>query len=197
MKTINLEEYTAAAIKTESRIDGIKSNLNILSSTLKICMAIGNILDMQKKNIFYDKPIDINKFKELNDQISKISINLNSEIEKIDNIENLPKPQINTINPRVAHGIIGKFTEATELIEAMYQAMFEGKNLDSVNVAEEIGDDAWYTAILVDALNINWTGIFEKNIEKLKKRYNDKFSVEKAINRDLEAEREILEKNHD
>jgi NTP pyrophosphatase (non-canonical NTP hydrolase) len=36
--------------------------------------------------------------------------------------------------------------------------------------------------------------ILDKNIEKLKARYGDKFSSEKAINRDLEKEREILEK---
>ena len=35
---------------------------------------------------------------------------------------------------------------------------------------------------------------FDININKLKARYGDKFSSERAINRDLETEREILEK---
>jgi hypothetical protein len=35
---------------------------------------------------------------------------------------------------------------------------------------------------------------FEINIEKLKARYGDKFSSERAINRDLDAERKILSK---
>jgi len=35
--------------------------------------------------------------------------------------------------------------------------------------------------------------ILEKNISKLKARYGEKFSSEKAINRDLEVERKILE----
>jgi len=35
--------------------------------------------------------------------------------------------------------------------------------------------------------------ILEKNISKLKARYGDKFSSEKAINRDLEIEKQILE----
>jgi len=38
--------------------------------------------------------------------------------------------------------------------------------------------------------------ILEKNISKLKSRYGDKFSSDKAINRDLEIERAILESNH-
>lgn len=42
--------------------------------------------------------------------------------------------------------------------------------------------------------NLNIEEIFELNIEKLKKRYGDKFSSESAINRDLEGERKIMEK---
>jgi hypothetical protein len=34
---------------------------------------------------------------------------------------------------------------------------------------------------------------FDVNIDKLRARYGDKFSSEKAINRDLETERNILE----
>lgn len=41
--------------------------------------------------------------------------------------------------------------------------------------------------------NIDIKGSFDINIAKLKSRYGDKFSSEKAINRDLETERKILE----
>jgi NTP pyrophosphatase (non-canonical NTP hydrolase) len=39
----------------------------------------------------------------------------------------------------------------------------------------------------------NFEQILDKNIAKLKARYGDKFSSEKAINRDLETEKNILE----
>lgn len=42
--------------------------------------------------------------------------------------------------------------------------------------------------------NTNVGNILDININKLKARYGDKFSSERAINRDLETEREILEK---
>jgi hypothetical protein len=42
--------------------------------------------------------------------------------------------------------------------------------------------------------NTNVSDILDKNINKLKARYGEKFSSERAINRDLETEREILEK---
>lgn len=40
---------------------------------------------------------------------------------------------------------------------------------------------------------INLENCFEQNIAKLKARYGEKFSSDKAINRDLETERNILE----
>jgi len=41
--------------------------------------------------------------------------------------------------------------------------------------------------------NIDVDAILDKNIDKLRARYSDKFSSERAINRDLETERTILE----
>lgn len=41
--------------------------------------------------------------------------------------------------------------------------------------------------------NIDVSLILDKNIQKLRSRYGDKFSSEKAINRDLETEKKILE----
>jgi len=50
---------------------------------------------------------------------------------------------------RMYHGIIGICTEIGEIVEA-----YEKSNVDFVNVAEEIGDAFWYTAVLFDELNI-------------------------------------------
>jgi NTP pyrophosphatase (non-canonical NTP hydrolase) len=43
--------------------------------------------------------------------------------------------------------------------------------------------------------NIDIKGSFDINISKLQSRYGEKFSSERAINRDLETERKILEGN--
>ena len=45
-----------------------------------------------------------------------------------------------------------------------------------------------------EVYNTNVNDILDKNISKLKSRYGDKFTSERAINRDLETERTILEK---
>lgn len=95
---------------------------------------------------------------------------------------------------RLLHAGIGLSTEAGELLDALKKHIFYGKELDKVNLAEEMGDLFWYMAILADELGFEFESVMERNITKLKARYGEKFSEEKAENRDLNTEREILEK---
>lgn len=60
---------------------------------------------------------------------------------------------------------------------------------------EEVGDLTWYETLILSATKFHFTDAFERNIAKLKKRFGDKFSEEKALNRDLPAERAVLEKS--
>lgn len=48
----------------------------------------------------------------------------------------------------------------------------------------------------MNCFDINIEDSFDININKLKARYGDKFSSERAINRDLDTERSILEKGN-
>lgn len=95
---------------------------------------------------------------------------------------------------RLLHAGIGLSTESAELLDALKKHIFYGKELDKVNLAEEMGDLFWYMAILADELGLEFESVMERNITKLKARYGEKFSEEKAEKRDLNAEREILEK---
>jgi NTP pyrophosphatase (non-canonical NTP hydrolase) len=91
------------------------------------------------------------------------------------------------------HGAIGISTEAGEILDAFKRHIYYGKELDVVNIKEEIGDIMWYVAILCRELNLNMEDILQTNIDKLKARYPDKFSETHALNRNLENERKILE----
>ena len=96
-------------------------------------------------------------------------------------------------NIRLLHGAIGLATEAGEFLDALKKHLYYGRDLDRVNLSEELGDIFWYCAIISDELGVPFADIMNKNIEKLKARYGDKFSEEKAEKRDLKVEREILE----
>jgi len=100
----------------------------------------------------------------------------------------------NEFQLRLLHSAMGVCTEAGELMDQMKKFVFYGKDLDLANVKEEVGDAMWYLAILCNSLNVNFEEIWEMNIAKLKARYPEKFDEEKALNRDLEKERKILEK---
>jgi NTP pyrophosphatase (non-canonical NTP hydrolase) len=94
---------------------------------------------------------------------------------------------------RLLHAGIGLSTESGEFLDALKKHIFYGKELDRVNLAEEIGDLFWYLAIASDELKIDFESVMAKNIEKLKARYGEKFSETKAENRNLNVERTILE----
>ena len=94
---------------------------------------------------------------------------------------------------RLLHAGIGLSTESGEFLDALKKHIFYGKELDKVNLAEEMGDLFWYMAIVADELGFEFEEVMNKNITKLKARYGEKFSEEKAEKRDLDSEREILE----
>ena len=96
---------------------------------------------------------------------------------------------------RVLHAIMGKLTELGELADAFKKHWFYGAALDLTNVEEEIGDEKWYDAILLDALSLPLSSILAQNEAKLRKRYPNTFSSQDALERDLEGERATLE-NH-
>lgn len=98
-----------------------------------------------------------------------------------------------TLQERIIHGIMGKATEGGELLEALLLAVKGKEPLDFVNIGEEIGDGMWYDAILLKAIGSDIESEQERNINKLKARFPAKFSEHLAQNRDLEAERKVLE----
>lgn len=97
---------------------------------------------------------------------------------------------------RLMHAAFGLSTEAGEFLDAMKKHIFYGKELDRINLREELGDLFWYIAIACDELDVEFEPIMQRNIEKLKARYGEKFSEKNAEHRNLDKEREILEKKH-
>ena len=94
------------------------------------------------------------------------------------------------------HMIFGMVTEVAELADAYKKHWAYGKELDMVNVKEELGDLLFYISNFAKFNNINLGEIMYTNVEKLKARYPEKFTNENATNRDLETERQILENGH-
>lgn len=99
----------------------------------------------------------------------------------------------NMMVARLIHSVLGLASEVGELADMLKKHIIYGKALDEINVLEENGDVAWYQALGLTAIKRGFEEALERNIAKLKARYGDKFTEEAALNRDLDAERRILE----
>ena len=90
----------------------------------------------------------------------------------------LDKKQILT---NAVMGLCGESGEACDIVK---KHLFHGHELDREALIKELGDVAWYLAEAAEALDVSLDEVFERNIEKLKKRYPEGFSSERSINRE-------------
>lgn len=105
--------------------------------------------------------------------------------------ERLAKADDKTL--QILHASFGVTTEAGEIADAYKKFLFYGKPLDNINLREEVGDVLWYLALLLRAIDSDFETTMQINIDKLRARYPSKFDEHAALNRNLEAERAILE----
>jgi NTP pyrophosphatase (non-canonical NTP hydrolase) len=90
------------------------------------------------------------------------------------------------------HIALGLISEAGEILNAFVDTQRHGE-VDKVNLLEEGGDILYYAARLADAADTSLFKMMQANHEKLSARFPDAFDADKAINRNTDAEREILE----
>ena len=97
------------------------------------------------------------------------------------------------INGDLIHGLLGKMTEALELAPVLLQLLTHG-SYDPVNLVEELGDDEFYTDLVRQAIDRDRHHVITTNVNKLVDRYDGlTFDPEKALNRNLDSERQVLE----
>ena len=94
---------------------------------------------------------------------------------------------------RLLHASMGFCTEVGEFQDMLKKHIFQGRGIDFINAKEELGDIMWYVGLAVDVLRTTLNEVMTGNIKKLRLRYPEKFSAEKSENRDLPAERKLLE----
>jgi NTP pyrophosphatase (non-canonical NTP hydrolase) len=115
--------------------------------------------------------------------------NTKEYIENVLKTENIKSVSLSTDQSRLLHAAMGVSTEAAEFLDNMKKHIFYGKNLDMVNIQEELGDLLWYVGIAIDTIGSDFLKIMQQNIDKLAKRYEDQeFTEDQAIDRDIPKE---------
>lgn len=92
-------------------------------------------------------------------------------------VRDLAKPGgavLSELTPKKAHlmhMILGVFTEAGELADAIKRHTIYSRDADRENIVEELGDLAFYVEGIKQTFNITETEILSHNVAKLRKRY--------------------------
>ena len=92
--------------------------------------------------------------------------------------KDIPQDQI------IVNACLGLSGEVGEVNDLLKKHLFQGHDLNKKDLINELGDIAWYLAEAATALGIDLEDIFVGNIEKLRKRFPNGFTVENSINRE-------------
>jgi NTP pyrophosphatase (non-canonical NTP hydrolase) len=84
---------------------------------------------------------------------------------------------------RTTVSVLGLVGEAGEVVEMYKKHLGHGHQMDSEKLKKELGDVLWYIADLASCFDMNLADIAMANIEKLKKRYPERFTHERSLNR--------------
>ena len=77
----------------------------------------------------------------------------------------------------VLNGVMGLNGEAGECIDIVKKHLFQGHELDSEKLLDELSDVMWYAAITAEGLGTTL------DVDKLRKRYPDGFDAERSVHR--------------
>lgn len=171
---MTIKEYQLEASRTCQDLGS--EELNLTHMRLGMVTEIAEIADIFKKHIAYKKPIDFVNLKEEIGDVCWYIVNM-ATFEQED-LEIFRKDRIWIPND----------DEKWEYeLDSFLVGLYYNQDCNSLRL-QRIMD-------LCKQWNIDFEECLDLNIAKLKARFPEKFTEEKALNRNLEIEREILERN--
>lgn len=79
--------------------------------------------------------------------------------------------------------LLGLSEECGETLGLIKKAEYHGRELDRDALRKELGDVLWYVAAIAHWYGFGLGDVAAANVEKLRRRYPDGFSVERSVNR--------------
>lgn len=83
----------------------------------------------------------------------------------------------------IIHAKLGIDSESGELADTIKKCLIYNQSFDVENIVEECGDILWYIALMLKACDCTIEQCMQRNIDKLKIRYPEKFSEQDALER--------------
>lgn len=104
----------------------------------------------------------------------------NRLIEKIDDNAEFPW---DTDIGGILNGCLGLSGEVGEFNDMVKKWIFHKKPMDMEHAKKELGDVLWYVAMICSSFGWYMDEVMQMNIDKLKARYPEGFSVDKSLHR--------------
>lgn len=92
------------------------------------------------------------------------------------------------------HALYGLSSEVGEVM-ALHQKVHQGHPMDETALRLEVGDVLWFVAELCDVYGWSMEDIARANIQKLRNRYKDRFTVEESVNRMEYREKNVKQRS--
>lgn len=89
-----------------------------------------------------------------------------------------------TNEEHLMNGVLGLCGEAGEAADIVKKYRMQGHELNKEHLALELGDVMWYIAETATAIGYDLDKIMSMNIDKLLKRYPERFDSAKSQNRE-------------
>lgn len=189
----NSQQYIEqAAVTLSKQWHGELVSFALFLKVVQNCKDALSELEAIKKTIFYGKPLP-ESLQQLNLGVGETTPFLSDNLSP-NTCAVLSKFFEDEKNGEVTiHGILGAAAETGELLELLTDAL-NGKALDRLKLAAEMGDVFWYFAILAMANGFDFEQVQDKNIAKLQARFPDGFKAYNALHRNEAKETAAMEK---
>ncbi len=193
-------EYQKLALRTENT-PNIGPYPRVLHGLLGMATEIGELLDLYKKHLIYGKPFDrINLLEEVGDTYWYIALTRDAcgvdmdVIARRIEIGDFPNSfNGGDVSLELLTRTINLHSVTTDALNTWLIATLHDLPLDIAEITNLCTFAQVLLKVILESNGFTVEQAQERNIAKLAKRYPDKFTSEAALNRDLDAERKILE----
>lgn len=90
------------------------------------------------------------------------------------------------------HAALGVTSESGEVADAIKASVVYGRELDLINIIEELGDLRFFATMIAQKFGLTGEDIERANMAKLNARYQEGYSDAAANNRKKEFERQVI-----
>lgn len=184
-----MKNYKKLAIQTECVYDyRVRDRLGNVSSARLLHGVMGIVSEINELTLAIDNSDRINVGEEISDVTWYVGGILSDELNI--NIDEYTPP--NTTSTSIQYELNIIINTSSEMMDILKKWFFYGREIvrdDLVAAVYNIYSACYY---LCQFFDLDIEDIKRKNIEKLHARYGEKFSENRAKNRDLNREREIL-----